>query len=753
MIAGVAAADRSRPRFDATLLVAAVAVTLLTAAWLIHKHHPRSETGELLPKLRPPVVLMIIIGSFGLGFANLGARLVALENAALPGLHGQAVDLSGWVASDPVELPRGTSFMVRVAPHGERLNLRMYEGRMPELGDQIEFVARVRRLDVNDDFEARLHRKGVVARATAVGPLTVRAHSSNPVLRFANRVRTRMHSAATRSLARQEAAIVLGMTIGDDRLMSEEVREEFRSTSLAHLTAVSGTNVAIVLGALLVLMRLISISRRTQILAGLITLGFFAVVTRWEPSVLRATVMASLGLAVFVFGRRYEPLHGLAFALIVLLAFDPMMAWSIGFQLSFAATLGFLAIAPRLRPRLPGWFADPLSIAIAAQAAVTPLLALHFGRVSLVSVPANLVAFPLVAPITVVGLVGAAVGVVWEPLALPAFELAGIFARGLRAVAHFLASIPGSAPSLPNFGLGGVLVSYLVIAGLVLWLAGRRARFALTAAAVAGATLLWAGAGASAPPERLRLTFIDVGQGDAALVESPGGARILIDGGPDGGKVLSALRSRGIRRLDMIVFTHGHFDHVNGLADVAGSVEVRSAVEPGVPNALISRIPPSRRPETVTDNDSFVLGDLTAQVLGPSKELREAAADIAEVQGEGSSLNDASVVMRVSWRRGCALFTGDLEEAGQEALLLHHRERVECEVLKAPHHGSPRLLDEFVESVDPDLVVISVGENDYGHPSRKALSIFGRAGARVLRTDRAGDIVVEMDSGGKVKSS
>lgn len=248
------------------------------------------------------------------------------------------------------------------------------------------------------------------------------------------------------------------------------------------------------------------------------------------------------------------------------------------------------------------------------------------------------------------------------------------------------------------------------------------------------------------------MIFFDVGQGDSALIESAAGVRVLIDGGPDPDQVSSVLRRRGIRRIDLVVFSHDHADHINGLWAVLERVEVRAAVEPGVAGTSIGRRRSKIQPEEVGDGDGFVVGDLFIDVLGPTDPLRAAASDgFAAERGEGSLLNDASVVVRVGWAGGCALFPGDLEEAGQQALVEVHGPQIECTILKAPHHGSARLDATFVATVDPEWMVVSVGPNPFGHPSVRALALFENAGARVLRTDRLDDVVLEIGGGSRVR--
>ncbi|MGH9197369.1 MAG: ComEC/Rec2 family competence protein, partial [Acidimicrobiia bacterium] len=211
------------------------------------------------------------------------------------------------------------------------------------------------------------------------------------------------------------------------------------------------------------------------------------------------------------------------------------------------------------------------------------------------------------------------------------------------------------------------------------------------------------------------------------------------------------------RRLDLVAFSHAHADHIAGLEGVLDDLEVRVAIYPGVGRIFRRDINKGQTVEAVTAGETFVIGDLNVRVLGPPEDLVDSAREEA-ISGEGSGLNDASVVLRISQRDpldsgdSCILFTGDIEEVGQEALITRYRRDIACDVLKAPHHGSPRIVEEFVRAADPEVVVVSVGRNDYGHPSRKALSMFERTGARVLRTDRLGDIVLVIDEQGRIET-
>jgi competence protein ComEC len=759
----VVAGDLWRPGAAAAFAVGLAGLGSLLGAWAVHRKLPDPKPGELLPRVSAATAALLLVGSAAVGCADLGVRAAVQAGSALPQLDGRVLAVEGRVATDPEPASRGWSYTLRsvsvdASPVTGRLMVRSY-GKPPpvELGDLVGLEVKVSKLDPNEPFESRLARQGVVATARAVTPVEVLAKTRNPVLAASNLFRQRMRHGAERSLAPNQSALLQALVIGDERGISDRVKEDFRASGLSHLTAVSGANLAMVLGGLAFLLALLRVPRRWSVILGLVVVVVFTVITRWEPSVLRAAVMASVALAAFLLGRLSSPAHALILAFMSLLAVDPMMLWSAGFQLSFAATAGILWLRPPLIARLgtlPKVVAEPVAIGIAAQVAVFPLVALHFGRISVAAVTANLAAFALVAPITILGLAGGVASVFSPVLGWPFMKAAGVLVSVLQWLAKTFGRSGAAQISVPNFKLSEAVAAYLVIAAVWLLLS-RRTRWARWPAAAGGVVLVGATlvpAMGSSPPAGLRVTFFDVGEGDAALVESPAGARILVDGGRDPELIADTLKRRGFERVDLVVASHLHADHVVGLQAVLRRLEVGLALHPGVRAPLLATLTAEHPVEAAVDGETIRLGDVTVDVLAPTPDLREAAAlSVTEQAGaEGPGLNDASVVLRVNWAGQCVLFTGDLEDAGQQDLLDRHLDRVDCTVLKAPHHGSGRLVPEFVHQVDPEWVAVSVGRNTYGHPSAKALTIFEEAGAVVLRTDRLDDVILEINSEGLV---
>lgn len=755
---GIFAGSRSRLSW-LVVPVGGLGLVLVILAWMSH----RGSSVEPFPALKGRTSALVLVGVAVIGAASTSARLGAMHSSLLASVRGP-VEVVGVVRADPLKNGRSTRLLLDVerldgSPSSGLAEIRLYKDpKGIRLGDRVELGALLKPIDAAVDAERRKLFRSITSTGTAFTDVRVEQRSSNQLLRFAERVRIDMRRMAVASLGQRRAGLLLGITIGDESLISAKSIEDFRASGLSHLTAVSGANVAMVLASVLWLMQMARVSRWARAVTSLVVLFLFTLVTRWEPSVMRASLVAGATVTSFFFGRRTFALNSLALAYLVLLAVDPLLAWSVGFQLSFAATAGILLLGEPLsawlRKVLPKVVAGAVGVTLSAQAAVTPLLVWHFGQLSTLSLPANVLAFPLVAPATILGFAGAGVGAVWSAGGRAILWLAGPFLRGLEFVAHTFGSQAYSTVKVNDaVELIRLMLLYGLITSMVLFIKGHRKAFKLVLVVCISAWMstFVAPVAGHPSPKAMRITFFDVGQGDAALIETPSGARVLVDGGSSDSDVATDLRRSGIDRLDLVVISHGHADHVDGLEDVVEKVAVRTIWYPGA----IQGIPPAlRRRALIAPEEGTIatLGDLRVEVLGPSRELVDAAGGDVPWElstGEGSPINDASLVLKVSFGAGCALFTGDIEEAGQAELVEEDLNSLPCQVLKAPHHGSARLDEVFVKAVDAEIVSISVGRNDYGHPTKTALKMFQRGGARILRTDLNGDTVIELDRTGQ----
>ncbi|GAY12093.1 ComEC/Rec2-related protein [Pseudonocardia sp. N23] len=548
----------------------------------------------------------------------------------------------------------------------------------------------------------------------------------------------------------RSAGLLPGLTVGDTRDQSPEVADDFRAAGLTHLTAVSGANLAVVAGAVLLLLRLLRAGPRAcAVGAGLALVGF-VVLARPSPSVLRAAVMGGVVLLALAVGRRRSAVPALAATVTALLLWDPRLAVDPGFALSAAATAALVLVAPgwvrRLRERgFPSGVAEALVVPAAAGIATAPLIAGLSGTVSLVSLSANLLAAPVVAPATVLGVLAALLSVVSPVAAQACAWLAGPEVAWLVLVADRAAAVQGGVVPWPS-GWVGALLLVVVIVVLAVLVRSRRLR-ALLVAVLVGLLLVLVPTRVVTPgwpPTGWAVVTCDVGQGDALVLAtgSPGHA-VLVDAGPDDGPVDACLARLGVHSLDLVVVSHLHADHIGGMSGAlrgraVGAIAVGPSRQPG---AALRRLAVQAREAGTTvvalgPGQRLAWPGLVLDVLGPI----HPAADVDP--GDGTAVNDGSLVVRAGTRAGSVLLTGDVEIAAQ-ADLLAARVPLRADVLKMPHHGSRYSLREFLAAVSPRVALVSVGAgNSYRHPDPGLLDVLSAAGVAVRRTDHDGDTAV-----------
>jgi competence protein ComEC len=534
-----------------------------------------------------------------------------------------------------------------------------------------------------------------------------------------------------------QRALVPALVDGDDARVEDEVREEFERSGLTHLMAVSGTNLTIVLAVVLVVGRGLGVRRRGLWVLGAASIAAFVLLARPDPSVVRAAAMGAVGVAAIGYGTR-GGVRALSAAVVALVFLDPWLARTPGFVLSVCATAGILLLAPVVaRPLLrwmPRWCALALAVPLAAQLACTPALAAISGEVSLVAVVANVLAAPAVAPATVAGLVGGLLAVVAPAIGQVPGTAAGWCAGWILAVAHHSASLESASVAWRAPWQALLLLVPLVAWGLVR-LAARPVLFlGLVLGLLVG---LWRPPQSGWPPAGWVLVACDVGQGDATVLDAGDGGAVVVDAGPDAAAVDRCLDRLGVDRVRLLVFTHGHADHVDGWRGVrAGRPVDQVAVGPtGGPTV------PGAQRHVAAAGETMRAGRVSATVLWPP-----ASAPSARAVDE-SATNDASVVLNARVGRVRLLLTGDVEPTAQDDLLRAGAD-VAADVLKMPHHGSARQSERFLDAVGARVTTISAGaDNDYGHPAAGALAMLRERGVRWWRTDTDGDVAVVVRDG------
>lgn len=556
------------------------------------------------------------------------------------------------------------------------------------------------------------------------------------------------------------AGLLPGLAVGDTRAVSAELGEAMRVSGLSHLTAVSGANCAIVVAAVFWLTAFCGGGRRLRVTLALAALGGFVVLVTPEPSVIRAAVMAAVGMLTLLLGRPSAGAGLLALCATAILVGDPWLAASPGFALSVAASGALVLLAPPLARGLgrvmPSALALAVAVPLAAQVVCGPIIALFADQQSLVGIAANMLAAPA-APIgTVIGML-ACLTAPLPPLADVLVAGAWLPAAWIAKTAEVTAHLPVAAVALPA-GIPSALLVALVSTALVVVCVGHgrlphastpvwrplvhRASVAVLIGAVslAGARALLDGplAGA-ANPEGWAIAACDVGQGDALLVRSAG-AVALIDTGPEPAALDACLRSLGIARVDLLVLTHFDKDHAGGVDAVRGRVDtvLHGPTGDQADERLLARLSAGGAGiEQVAAGRTGTLGGATWRVLWPMPDSMAFPAG-----------NDSGVV--VAFDGGTvprSLFLADLS-AGPQRMLLRSARLGEYAVVKVAHHGSADQDRGLYEALRPRAALISVGAgNDYGHPRAETLDLLTAIGARVFRTDESGRILLGLRDG------
>ncbi|MEU7481322.1 DNA internalization-related competence protein ComEC/Rec2 [Lentzea sp. NPDC042327] len=552
-------------------------------------------------------------------------------------------------------------------------------------------------------------------------------------------------SRASATLGEEEAGLLPALVVGDTEHMVPRIVDEFRTAGLAHLLAVSGANLAIVCGAVYLLLR--KTGPRKAAVGALVALVGFVALAGPEPSVLRAAVMGAVALLALFIGRERSALPSLATTVLVLVLVDPALGADPGFALSVTATAALVLVAPRWARRLkergvPQGFAEALAVPAVASLATAPLVVGLSGQISLVSVLANLAVAPVVAPATVLGVVAAVIAPLFPPAAEVVVHVAGPAVTWLVLVGRHAATVPGASLSWPEGWVGGLALA-VVTAIVFLLLRNKKTRVLTVALLVGGFVALvpmrtiapmW-------PPAGWKVVSCDVGQGDALVLATAEADRaVVVDTGPDPGAIDRCLRTLGITRIPLIVLSHLHADHIGGLQAVlagraVGAVAVGPLKEPAWAWKEVNEQARANGVRVLEPKagERFAWPGLELEVLGPRRQ-----PVVAETN---TVVNDYSLVLRATTPAGRVLLTGDVELAGQAALL--GERDLGAEVLKVPHHGSRSSLPAFLERVRPRVALVSVGTgNRYGHPSPQVIDALRAGGALVLRTDKDGDLAV-----------
>lgn len=590
-------------------------------------------------------------------------------------------------------------------------------------------------------FRITKERK-VVALFTSSSHCEV-VRDANSLEQFTAKIRQEFRKVASR-IASDTGGLIPGLILGDTSLQTPQFAVAMRRSGLTHLTAVSGENFAIVAGFILWLSQWFIKNLKSRIaISGIFLVGFIFLV-RPSPSVLRASVMTAVLLIAKARGHRSSALPALGGAVVILLLLDPFQALDPGFALSVAATAGILLLSPHISRRLTpimGRSSELISIPLSATLLCTPIIIALSGQFSLVTLPANLVVAPVIAPLTIIGLCAALTSWLVPSIGYLLVLVMSPLAHWIVGVAHLASRVPVILLPKNAFGI------MLAILSLLLLLAKKRRILVLVIFIVVMVLYFPQG---SWPGKDWIFANCDVGQGDASVINLGSHRAIVIDTGPDPALMQHCLDQLEIQTVSLLILTHFHADHVHGISGVLhnrriGSVWITSLLEPSMEhNAAVSALQgiPIHQ---VHVGQVIQLAELSPDLRSGSIKILwppEQMPDLASVPGDGSRINNSSIAILYS-SPGFRLFAGGDVEPGVQELIFHEAGLGKVDVLKVSHHGSAYQYLPLMDLLHPRLALISVGVgNSYGHPSPRTISALMAVGSRVYRTDRDGALAV-----------
>jgi competence protein ComEC len=614
-------------------------------------------------------------------------------------------------------------------------------------------------------------------------------------------IRERAMAGLGEGMPPREAALARGFVLGEDDGLDQGTKEDFIRAGLSHLTAVSGENVTLLALLAMPILAAFGIPLRERLIWVIGLIAVYVPLAGSGPSIQRAGVMGAAGLLATLTGRRTSRLYALGLALVVTLAINPSVAGDVGWQLSFAAVLGILLLAAPIRawllirlapgssasttrgrgahgavspPRAAGpWrraLAEGIAVTVAATLATAPLIAFVFEEISLTSLAANVLALPAVAPAMWLGMVSGALA---QVPGIPLAPLNGLDALLLAYIAQLAAwcGRPSWAVLHVQITLATMLGSYAamaltIAAGVHLSRARRLAAARDPSHALHAFSTVWRGKSMQrgfwlgvatlillglgftlwrrgsdvppGPPPGLRIEVLDVGQGDAILLQPRSAPAVLVDGGPPGDELVAKLRDEGVTRLGAAIVTHDQSDHAAGIAEALGRLPISRLVYGRLDGRFIATArADGARPEGVAAGTTLRSGSLRLEVLWPPPTL------LAE-DPPGTDPNALALVIRARWRHFTMLLTADAEAESTPL------DPGPIDVLKVAHHGSDDAgLGPLLDRIRPRLAVISVGaDNSYGHPTPGTLATLAAHGVPMLRTDLDGTVEIDVSRKG-----
>lgn len=558
------------------------------------------------------------------------------------------------------------------------------------------------------------------------------------------------------TLTDEEGNLLLAILLGDKDKLSEDIQESFKTSNLSHMLAVSGAHVSyIILGLTYVLQNSI-IGKKNGKIVCIIFLLFFMAITNFTPSVTRACIMAVLTLFSGIIYRKSDVYTNISVAALITLIFNPYNLLDLGFQLSYGGTIGIIIFIKRIQEKksnskVINYIKQMALVSIYANIIIIPIMMYHFNTVSFTFIISNIMASPILGIIVITGFLFIIASITVKPLT----RLIAIFIKPILSIlikiSQICSKLPFSNILVVTPYMFNVISYYAIILYCIKSKKNNKCKIIICLLIV----LILINFIIYIFPQKLRIFFIDVGQGDSTLIITPDKKTVLIDGGGSdsfdvGEKVLLPyLLDRRILKIDYVLISHFDTDHCGGILTIMEKVKVKNIIisEQAEHSENYERfkklmIHKKIRLIEVKKGDKIKIGRYSEfKILFPTSRL------LSE-----NPLNNNSIVAQFNYNNFKMLFTGDIEKLAEQQILKTEKAEIRADILKVAHHGSKTSsIPEFIKAVRPKIALIGVGKNNtFGHPNQQTIKNLENIKCRIYRTDLQGEIIIKIDQKGRM---
>ncbi|HZK40878.1 MAG TPA: DNA internalization-related competence protein ComEC/Rec2 [Atribacterota bacterium] len=549
--------------------------------------------------------------------------------------------------------------------------------------------------------------------------------------------------------------LLIGMLLGEKAFIPADLKEVFAEAGIMHILAVSGLHVGIIAMALLFFLSMLRLPKKPKLLILISILIMYASITGFRPSVLRATIMFILLIGGKLINRSRNLNISLFFAAFLILLSNPLILYDAGFLLSFIVTFFIINLAPILQglfSKVVVWITNPLAVSTAAWIGIFPLSAYFFTKVSMISIVSNIFIIPLTGIAVILGFVTFFVGLISISLASMIAGINYLILNLITLIAKSFSSLPFAFIYVAQPSVIVIILYYLMVLFIIEMFCKKTLSQKIKKKAgliVLSLILLIIIVQVFYPVDDLKVNFINVGEGDCILIEAPGKTNILIDGGGTplsdfdvGSKiVVPYLRRKGINEIDLLILTHPHIDHLEGVLPVLEELKVDAVLDSGL-NCDLSEYEEFISVIQAKDIPYHKAKAVDNIIFNNSLEIFLLNPLYDSDSYDESDFNNASIVVKLFYKDADFLFSGDIEESAEKKLLVWQN-ILQSDILKVGHHGSSTSTTlEFLDKVNPSIAVITVGKNNFGHPSQKIIERLEDKNIQIYRTDKDGTIVI-----------